>query len=152
MSGNRRRDIETAAAPGRDSAGGREGALRIMDALSGVDEELLERCEQSGQKAGNAYRRPLWQQARAWAAVLCLAVVGAASFAGYRLMQMGGMGSTADGSAGEAWPLDTIERAVNGETMEQEEGAAQDTARAEGNEAPEQTEERVGDKALMRVY
>ena len=104
MSG--RGDREKADVPGRDGAGGRKGALRIMDALSGVDEELLERCEQSGQKSDKAYRRPLWQQARAWAAVLCLAVVGAASFGGYRLMQMGGMGSIADGSADEAWPME----------------------------------------------
>ncbi|MCI8789520.1 MAG: hypothetical protein HFH92_10495 [Lachnospiraceae bacterium] len=148
MSG--RGDREKADVPGRDGAGGRKGALRIMDALSGVDEELLERCEQSGQKSDKAYRRPLWQQARAWAAVLCLAVVGAASFGGYRLMQMGGMGSIADGSADEAWPMETIERAVNGETMEEEEGAAQDAAGPDGNEAPEQKEEKGEDKEQLQ--
>lgn len=59
-------------------------AMRLMEALSEVDEGLLERC--AGRQA-TALRRPLWRSARAIAAVLCLAVVGAASWGGYQLSQ-----------------------------------------------------------------
>lgn len=84
-------------------------AIRLMEALSGVDEELLERCERDDRRTsrgnragipGRARPRPIWQNARAWAAVLCLAVVGAASWGGYQLSQMK-MGS-ADSSGGAA--------------------------------------------------
>lgn len=51
------------------------GALRVMEALSAVDEELLERCEKSG---ADAIHRFVQRYARACAACLCLAVLGAA--------------------------------------------------------------------------
>ena len=83
-------------------------ALKIMEALSGVDEELLERCDdaivekgkskQNGKekrRAARSHRRPVWQTAGAWAAVLCLALAGAASWRGYRMLD-----ESSDGSAG----------------------------------------------------
>lgn len=51
------------------------GALRVMEALSAVDEELLERCEESG---ADAVHRFVQRYAKACAACLCLAVLGAA--------------------------------------------------------------------------
>jgi hypothetical protein len=77
-----------------------ERAMRLMEALSDVDQALLERCAGTGRVT--ACRRPLWQSARAAAAVLCLAVVGAASWGGYQLSRtrMGG----ADSSGGAAAP------------------------------------------------
>jgi len=69
-------------------------AMRIMEALSAVDEELLERCRTNG--GGSAARirtgkKPLWQYGRAWAAVLCMVVLGAAAFTSYQFM--GGIGA-----------------------------------------------------------
>lgn len=77
-----------------------ERAMRLMEALSDVDQALLERCAGTGRVT--ACRRPLWQSARVAAAVLCLAVVGAASWGGYQLSRtrMGG----ADSSGGAAAP------------------------------------------------
>lgn len=74
--------------------------MRLMEALSDVDQALLERCAGTGRVT--ACRRPLWQSARVAAAVLCLAVVGAASWGGYQLSRtrMGG----ADSSGGAAAP------------------------------------------------
>ena len=73
-----------------------ERAMRLMEALSDVDQALLERC------AGTGRGVHFWHGARAVAAVLCLAVVGAASWGGYQLSRtrMGG----ADSSGGAAAP------------------------------------------------
>ena len=59
-----------------------EQAIRLMEALSGVDEELLERCEENGIWAKAPV--PLWRYAKSWAAVLCLAAVGLSPAAGLR--------------------------------------------------------------------
>ena len=56
-----------------------QSALRIMEALSGVDEELLQRSE--------ARRRPYWVYGRAVAACLALAVVGIVSWKALRMDQ-----------------------------------------------------------------
>ncbi len=73
-----------------------EEAMRIMEALSGVDEELLARC--TGKKSRrNAYRR---QYLSRCAAVLALAAVGAVSWRGLRLSK----DMTADGSSSNAGP------------------------------------------------
>ncbi|MCM1063823.1 MAG: hypothetical protein NC420_04990 [Eubacterium sp.] len=62
-----------------------EQAVKIFEALSDVDGELLERCEQkASQKTGavyGIYRR----YGKAMAACLCLMAVGAAAWGGYRL-------------------------------------------------------------------
>lgn len=86
------------------SEGMRAHAMKIMEALSGVDEELLERCDDAAaekgkekRRAARSHRRPVWQTAGAWAAVLCLALAGAASWRGYRLLDEGGDGSAGGG-------------------------------------------------------
>lgn len=76
--------------------GGQEQALRLMEALSGVEEELLERSDgqvsrtgSDGRRLGKGDRkkhRPLWQYRSTWAAVLCFAVMGAMGLGGYGLM------------------------------------------------------------------
>lgn len=67
----------------------KESALRIMEALSGVDEELLERCEQQERKdsdngkslsSGNKIYRWGRRYGGLCAACLCLAVLGAAYY------------------------------------------------------------------------
>ncbi len=89
----------------------RNEAMRIMDALEGVDEELLERCENSGSRAGktraasgkrDGYRRQYWARC---AAVLALIAVGAVSYRGLQVSRqlednMSGGGS--DGVSGVA--------------------------------------------------
>ena len=67
-----------------------EGALRILEAVSGVDEELLERC-------GMRRRKPLWRMGRAWAACLGLLVIGAISWYGLRVIAPKGAADNADG-------------------------------------------------------
>lgn len=71
-----------------------QGALRLMEALSGVDQELLLRSE---------YRRkPYWAYGRAAAACLALVVVGVLSWNGLRVIWTpeGGTGSSSAGGNG----------------------------------------------------
>lgn len=67
----------------------REQSFRIMEALSGVDEDLLAGCGldegQAARRHGNAPRRCF----RGLAAAMCLAVIGAAGWGGYRFMHKG---------------------------------------------------------------
>ncbi len=58
-----------------------ESALKIMESLSGVDTMLLERSE-----AVRRRKKPLWQYGRAWAAVVCAAVVGILTWRNYHFM------------------------------------------------------------------
>ena len=69
-------------------------AIKIFKALSDVDEELLERCNQEPvRKNGTVYR--LFQRyGRAMAAGICLMVVGAVSWGGFQLIT----GSKSDSS------------------------------------------------------
>lgn len=70
--------------------GKQDGALRIMDALSGVDPELLERSDHGKkEKAQGGSRKPLWRYGRAWAAVFCLAAVGIMTWGGYQYRERG---------------------------------------------------------------
>ena len=88
--------------------GMREHALRIMEALSGVDEELLERSGRERQRrnltapghrrasrtgAVGSRKRPIWQAAGAWAAALCLGVAGIAGWSAYGQLRGAGDGS-----------------------------------------------------------
>lgn len=114
-------------------------AMRLMEALSGADEELLERSGQEGKTAG--YRRPLWHRTRALAAALCLALVGAVSWGGYQLVNMR-MGSASGGKgAQEAVPQDAREAAEEQIMMDLDEGAGDGMAAGgiadQTNEMPE---------------
>lgn len=72
-------------------------AVKIFEALSDVDQELLERCDQKGsrQNAGvyGLYRR----YGKAMAACICLIVAGAVSWGGYQMVT--GSGSDSSGAA-----------------------------------------------------
>lgn len=109
------------------------GALSVMEALSAVDEELLERCEKPGADAagGNkkaSIHRFVQRYAKGCAACLCLAVLGAAYF-GMSQMHMFGNKSNEqhtemnsggaakdfeqmEGAAGNAAPLGKTENAA----------------------------------------
>lgn len=101
-----------------------EEAMRIMEALSGVDEELLARCEAEGtadsvegtadslKDAGRLTGRKRKQQgSRSWrylsrcAAVLALVAVGAASWSGLRVLQDMTVDENASGGSPEATAL-----------------------------------------------
>ena len=55
----------------------RDDAMRIFEALSHVDEELLARCEEPVEKTF-VRKRPIWYYGSAVAACLCLLICGAA--------------------------------------------------------------------------
>lgn len=89
-----------------------QGALRILEALSAVDEELLERSgvpvaagidqQDRGKTTDVSYwknqRKSLWQYGRICAACLALIVVGALSWNGLRMI-WGGAGAAMDSSS-----------------------------------------------------
>lgn len=75
-----------------------EQAIRIFEALSDVDQELLERCNQKAGRENGAVHRLIRKYGRAMAAGICLLVVGAASWGGYQLI-ISGSGSNSSGSA-----------------------------------------------------
>lgn len=128
-----------------------EEAMRIMEALSGVDEELLARCEAEGiadsvedmadngedtadflKDAGRLTGRTKRQQgSRSWrylsrcAAVLALVIVGAASWRGLRVSQDNMTNKSASGGSPEAVGM---ESAFN---LKLEEGLAEDMESAE---------------------
>lgn len=98
-----------------------EYALRIMEALSGVDEELLDRCSSSETDTGSRkalsdvpevrdgresrrrkIRRPIWQTAGAWAAAICLVAIGAAGWKGYWMLKEDGSEGVSGGSMYQA--------------------------------------------------
>lgn len=110
-----------------------EKAMKLMQALSGVDEELLERSEE--RKTGHKIVRFMNRYGKGCAACLCLIVAGAAFFSmrGVKtdnttesIMEMApGLqanmtaGGTEDGAAGEAAELECAETAKDelAETM-----------------------------------
>lgn len=75
-----------------------QGALRILEAFSGVDEELVQRSE--------TRRRPYWVYARAAAACLVLAVVGTVSWKALH------MNSASGGAPDSAPEINSSENAV----------------------------------------
>lgn len=116
-----------------------EYALRIMEALSGVDEDLLEKSSQRVIRNtvskngffGNSNKRngtgsSLWRFASTWAAVLGLMAVGAASWGGYQLMRTTG--------ANESGVIDVCPQAID--SFEENNADRQEVAEGE-NVMPE---------------
>jgi len=120
-------------------------ALRIMEALSGVDEELLERSEGKSAQKISAYGKHgsgenstaganrnryklLWRYARPCAAVLCLAVVGVLGWSGYQLTQKVDNGASGGNANDMAMGLESVE-------LQDEEGAAPEAVPEEAGAA-----------------
>lgn len=78
-------------------------AMKLFEALSDVDEELLERCNRKENKKPGAVQRIAWRYGKAMAACFCLVVVGAAAWAGYRLVTAP-YGASDPGSMQNAFP------------------------------------------------
>lgn len=77
-------------------------AMKLFEALSGVDEELLERCnDQKVNRKNITVHRWFWRYGRTMAACICLIVVGAAAWSGYRLV-MGSWGSANSSGSGQS--------------------------------------------------
>lgn len=98
------------------------GAIRVMEALSAIDEELLERSGKTSAqgKDSGKIRRFVRKYAAACAACFCLAVLGAAYFGMSRLR----MESASDGSKG--MNLSGGSAGQNMEAMEEAAGNAPD--------------------------
>lgn len=125
-----------------------EHALRIMEALSGVDEELLERCQGAGVEraaepgvetasdrtagpgVGTVVNRFVWRHGRACAACLCLVILGAVLWGMERqVLKPYGSKDMSTGSAAEC----ATSMAGSAEAMEEvsAEGVATENAESE---------------------
>lgn len=74
-------------------------AVKIFEALSDVDEELLERCNRKAVRKNDIAHRMFQAYGRAMAAGICLIVAGAVSWGGYQLVT----GSFESDSSGGAY-------------------------------------------------
>lgn len=90
----------------------KEGAIRIFEALSSVDEELLLRSE------GEQKVVPFWRYAKVMAACICFVVVGVVAISGSRLIFTGSQ--SADNAAPAAMEEKAMDSAAdnNGSGME----------------------------------
>lgn len=86
-------------------------AMKLFEALSGVDEELLERCERRVQRKSTVGYRLFGKYGRAIAAAFCLIAVGAAAWSGYRFVT-GSYAPDASGSNGAAAQLSDMEQSL----------------------------------------
>lgn len=115
-------------------------AVKIFEALSDVDEELLERCNRKAvRKNGTVYR--LFQRyGRAMAAGICLIVVGAVSWGGYQLVT-GSCGSDSSGSNGAYMELSDMAQSM--------EAAEEDTCGWDGGGGTESIVTGAGSSAVI---
>lgn len=110
-----------------------DSALRIMEALSGVDEELLERCEHPAsvkkKKIAKISERSrlMRRVGRVCAACMCLAVLGAA----YRVSTLR-MGSAGDNMSGSAKSGEALLEVEEQEVYEPETAGREDKYMEEG--------------------
>lgn len=89
----------------RKDAKNNEEALRILEALSAVDEELLARCDAEADAEGEAAVIPLWRRWHMWAACLSFIAVGVLSWNALRLVgSPKGSGGNADSARENAAP------------------------------------------------
>lgn len=112
-------------------------AVKIFEALSDVDEELLERCNQKENRKNAVVYKLFWRYGRTMAACVCMIVVGAAAWGGYHLA-MSGKNSGSSGAGGSqnmapAMPADCAQ------TMDAADGGMAGGSGAMGSdaEAPE---------------
>lgn len=117
-------------------------AMKLFEALSGVDEELLERCNQKENGKSVTVYRLFGKYGRAMAACVCLIVVGAAAWSGYRLITGSG-GENLSGSYNQAaeMPAELSDMAQSfdiadaGTAKGYEEARAENTTAVEGMES-----------------
>lgn len=112
-------------------------ARKLFEALSGVDEELLERCNRK--ETGKIAYMSLWKYRKMMAACLCLLAVGALSLGGYQLWgeRTGSSGSGFDLAAPAqitdmAAPMETRTGEVSGDVGAASQVTATEEAEMEG--------------------
>lgn len=106
----------------------RQGAIRIFEALSGVDQELLERSEAEN-KTGTAVFS-FARGSKILAAALCFVVLGAGAFTGRRLLLSGGASSRSSQSVQEMAAFDAAD-AQGGQDNGEQSAMAQDSPEGE---------------------
>lgn len=115
-------------------------AIKLFEALSDVDEELLERCNREKNKV---IYMPLGKYKRAMTACVCLLVVGVLSWGGYQLI--GGRKGSAGSGSDSAAPVQIQDMA---EPMETRAGASEEDFAASGantSQYAEPVKEGIGD-------
>ena len=120
----------------------RQGAIRIFEALSGVDQELLERSEAENKKGTAVFS--FARGSKILAAALCFVVLGAGAFTGRRLLLSGGASSRSSQSVQEMAAFDAAD-AQGGQDNGEQSAMAQDspegeTAMAQGSITEEAVE------------
>lgn len=116
-------------------------AMRIFEALSGVDEELLIRCEDSAQASATTKKvRPIWYYGKAIAACLCFVVMGVALWSAGPIL----FGSTKN-SADTAYSVEMQSNNAAADAIAADEdmtaGPAEGKEESADDVAPEQTSE-----------
>ncbi len=144
-----------------------ERAFRLLEALSSVDEELIDRSEQATVADGAAkvgegrenrkvlrfadFRRYAVKYGRSWAAVLCFAVVGFMTWSGYRFVSNFGMGkmeSAVDNAASGGMFYDgEAETATSSSSVALTEGVRQESAEEQKPDPNPETDENNFDMA-----
>ncbi len=106
----------------------RQGAIRIFEALSGVDQELLERSEAENKKGTAVFS--FARGSKILAAALCFVVLGAGAFTGRRLLLSGGASSRSSQSVQEMSAFDAAD-AQGGQDNGEQSAMAQDSPEGE---------------------
>lgn len=106
----------------------RQGAIRIFEALSGVDQELLERSEAENKKGTAVFS--FARGSKILAAALCFVVLGAGAFTGRRLLLSGGASSRSSQSVQEMAAFDAAD-AQGGQDNGEQSAMAQDSPEGE---------------------
>ena len=106
----------------------RQGAIRIFEALSGVDQELLERSEAENKKGTAVFS--FARGSKILAAALCFVVLGAGALTGRRLLLSGGASSRSSQSVQEMAAFDAAD-AQGGQDNGEQSAMAQDSPEGE---------------------
>ena len=106
----------------------RQGAIRIFEALSGVDQELLERSEAENKKGTAVFS--FARGSKILAAALCFVVLGAGALTGRRLLLSGGASSRSSQSVQEMSAFDAAD-AQGGQDNGEQSAMAQDSPEGE---------------------
>lgn len=110
-------------------------AIKLFEALSGVDHELLERCNREDERKETVIRRHFWQNGKAMAACICLVAIGALTWSGYRLIYSPYGAQGPDSAAQNFTGMSEMEAAVTEDTATA--GVEQTPGEAKSEEIPE---------------
>lgn len=101
------------------------GAMRLFEALSSVDEELLERCDERTKVV------PLWKYTKVMAACACFVVLGLVTWTGSRMLLIQNDASSENAAPASINQMDTITEGA----MEEAADAAEDVETDSANDA-----------------